>query len=257
MRLPMNAGIQQHQTEPADFKALIERPGGKRKGGARKRGAHHLPRIVIAGNADERQLQRCQQTLEMVIFFGRGRIGKIARDHHQVGPWYKFVQGRHTALECRRGIDLSIGQRSRRLDVQVGNLGNENGCLRHRVVQFSGGRRRTASGAIKSPTRSPTAARTVFGASTVRSLPDAPLTTNRCRSPIKLTLSMVPESGAPPSSTTPMVSGRIMATAAGRFSSPPIGCRPPGSTRSPFSTGDSMMLAAPTNSATKRFLGLK
>ena len=37
----------------------------------------------------------------------------------------------------------------------------------------------------------------VFGASTLRDLPDAPLTTSRCRSPMKLTLSMVPVSGAP------------------------------------------------------------
>jgi len=57
------------------------------------------------------------------------------------------------------------------------------------------GGRRTA---IESPIRSPAWARTVFGASTVRSLWDAPLTIMRCLSPMKLTLSIIPESGAPP-----------------------------------------------------------
>ena len=38
---------------------------------------------------------------------------------------------------------------------------------------------------------------------------------------------------------------------------PQLGCLPPGSTRQPFSTADSMMLAAPMNSATKRLRGVK
>ena len=72
-----------------------------------------------------------------------------------------------------------------------------------------------ASGEIDSPIRSPALARTVFGASTVSNLFDAPLTTSRCRSPMKLTPSMVPESDALPADVTRMVSGRIIATAAG------------------------------------------
>src|SRR5258706_190565 len=73
------------------------------------------------------------------------------------------------------------------------------------INQFSGGNRRTASGAIKSPIRSPARALIVFGASTVRYLSDAPLTTIRCLSPIKLMLSMVPESGALADSTIRIV----------------------------------------------------
>jgi len=49
----------------------------------------------------------------------------------------------------------------------------------------------------------------------VSNLLDAPLTTSRCLSPIKLTLSMVPESDPLPAGVTRMVSGRIIATAAG------------------------------------------
>ena len=70
-----------------------------------------------------------------------------------------------------------------------------------------------ACGAIESPIRSPALAWTVFGASTVSGLSDAPLTMIRCRSPTKLTLSTIPQSGALPASTIPIVSGRIIATA--------------------------------------------
>src|SRR5260221_579762 len=62
--------------------------------------------------------------------------------------------------------------------------------------------------------------------------------TMRCRSPMKLTLSISPERGALPASTTRMVSGRIMATAAEMFASPPIGCRPPGNVRQRNQLGD-------------------
>jgi hypothetical protein len=43
------------------------------------------------------------------------------------------------------------------------------------LLQFFGGKSLTASGAIKSPIRSPARAVIVFGASTIRNLPEAAL----------------------------------------------------------------------------------
>src|SRR5258708_25612060 len=163
----------------------------------------------------------------MFVFLSRRRIDQIARDHYEVGLWCECVQRSNAALKGTCRIDASVSEHARRFNVQIGNLRDENGFWRHRAVQFSGGNRRTASGAIKSPIRSPALAVMVFGASTVRNLSDAPLTTMRCLSPMKLTLSMAPESGALPASTTLIVSGRIMARAAGRLSSPPLRFRPP------------------------------
>src|SRR5580704_4012556 len=257
MRFAVDAGIQQQQVEPADFDALIERPGWRRVGRGWKRGAHQLAGIVIAGNAGEGQLQRRQQALQMLIFLRHRRIGQIAGDHHEVGPWPERVQRRHASHQRGCRVDAAVSQRSRRLDVQVGNLRDQDWLLRHQRSQFSGGNSLTASGAIESPTRSPALARTVFGASTVSNFADAPETMMRCRSPMKLTLSIIPASGAPSASTMRMVSGRIMAMAAGTLASPPTGCRPPGSTRWPASSGASMILAAPMNSATKRFFDAK
>ena len=99
--------------------------------------AHVFARIVIAGNADKRQIQRRQQPLEVFIFLGRRRIGEIAGNHDKIGPRLEFVQRGHAALKRLRGIDASVGERTRRLDMQVGNLRYENGLKRHLCSIFS------------------------------------------------------------------------------------------------------------------------
>ena len=133
MGFARHARIQQHQIEPGDFNALVERSGRKGIAGGRECGAHQLAGIVVAGNAGEGQFERRQQALEILVFLGRRRIRQIARDHHEVGPWPECVQRRNTALQRGRGIDPAVGERSRRLDVQVGNLGDVNWFFRHRA----------------------------------------------------------------------------------------------------------------------------
>ena len=155
MRLSVYAGIQQQQIEPGDLDLLVERPGCEGIGSGRKRGAHQLARVMIAGNTGKRKLERRQQPLEILIFLGRRRVRQIARDHHEIGCRIKLVQCRNAAFQRLRCIDLAIGKRSRRLDVQIGNLGNMYRFWRHRPSQFSGGNRRTASGEIDNPIRSP------------------------------------------------------------------------------------------------------
>src|ERR1700689_5176658 len=218
MWFAVDAGIQQQQVEPGDFDALIERPGWRRVGRRWKRRAHQLARIVIAGNAGEGQLQRRQQALQMLIFLRHRRIGQIAGDHHEIGPWPERVQRSHASHQRGWRVVAPIGQGSRGFDVQVGNLRDQDWLVRHQCS--SGGSNLTASGAIESPTRSPALARTVFGASTVSNFTDTPETMMRCRSPMKLTLSIIPASAAPSASTMRMVSGRIMAMAAGTLESP-------------------------------------
>src|ERR1700737_307974 len=213
-----------------------------------KGGAHQLAGVVIAGNAGERELQRRKQPLEIVVFLPIRRIGEIARDHDEIGCRSESIQRCDTAFQRFRGIDLAVGQRARRLDMQVGYLGDGDGFRCHRY-KSSSGNRRTASGAIDRPTRSPALACTVLVTSTASGFLGNPLTINRCRSPLKLTLSTVPLRAVPPASARWIDSGRTMATATARLTWLVIGCRPPGSTRHPFSTEASMMLAAPMNSA--------
>ena len=113
MRSAGYARIQQHEIEPADFNALIERSGGKGIGDPRKCGAHQLARVVIAGNADKRQLQRRQQALEIFILLSHRRIGQIARDYDEVGLWRECIQGRYAAFKRACRVDASVSRHAR------------------------------------------------------------------------------------------------------------------------------------------------
>src|SRR6185437_1776328 len=153
----------------------------------------------------------------MRVFRCIRRVDEITRNHHEIEPRLERIQGRHAVLERFGRIDAAVGQLPRRLDVQVGNLRDANLLGRHRISQSSGGKRRTASGAIARPTRSPTLTCARLGASTVNGLLEAPLTTRRCFSPLKATLSITPVSAASFASTSLIASGRTIATAAARL----------------------------------------
>src|SRR6516225_20808 len=108
MRHAWHAGIEQYQVELAKRDELIER--SRRKGivGTRKRGAHHLARVVIAGNAGKPQLQWYQQTRKMSILFDIRRIGEVARDHHKVRRRIELIQAYHAALQRLGSIDVAV-----------------------------------------------------------------------------------------------------------------------------------------------------
>ena len=81
---------------------------------------------MIAGNAAERKFKRRQQPLEILILLSRRRVRQISGDHHKIGRRIEFVQCCDTTFERLGGIDPAIGERSRWLDMQVGNLRNLN-----------------------------------------------------------------------------------------------------------------------------------
>src|SRR6185312_14302594 len=255
MRLTRNAGIQQQKAERTYFDLLVECAGRQGIRSLRERRAHQLAAVVIAGNGGKGKLQRREQAPQMVIFLRIWSVGEIARDHHEIRRRRERIQRRHAMLQRLGSVDAAVGELARRLPLQVGNLGNAK--LSHRRRQSSSGNRRTASGRIDRPTRSPVLACTVLDASIVSGLSATPLTTRRWRSPLKATLSTVPANAAAPASTKRMDSGRTIAIATARLTSLVIGCRPPGNSRCPFSTDASMMLAAPMKPATKRLRGVK
>jgi hypothetical protein len=88
----------------------------------RKRAANERAVVVIAGNDRERQLQRSEQAPQMLVFLRRRRVDQIARADHQLRPRPQAIELDDAALECGGGVDPAIGELSRRLDVQVGNL---------------------------------------------------------------------------------------------------------------------------------------
>src|SRR5262249_25428676 len=131
----------------------------------------------------------------------------------EVRPWREAVEFRDAARERLLGVDLAIGERARRLDVQIGDLRDRDRARGHRRVhECSPGSRRMTSGSIPRPIRSPALTVIALDASTRIGLAAAPLTVSRWRSPMKLTASTWPVSVAPSGAVTVIASGRIIAT---------------------------------------------
>jgi hypothetical protein len=109
VRLSWYAGIEQQQVKPVELDLSIQRPRWQGIAGERKCGPHQFARIVVAGNAGKRQLERRQQPLQIIVFRRQRRIRKIARDHHEIGRRFEFIQSCDAALKRFRGIDAAIG----------------------------------------------------------------------------------------------------------------------------------------------------
>src|SRR5262249_16779062 len=146
---------------------------------------------MIARNGRKRQPHGRQQALQVLIFLRRRGVHQIAGYHHEVGRRGKLIERCDAPLKRLCRIDATIGERARLLDVEVRDVRYADGLVRH--FESSGGNSRTASGATSNPIRSPGFTCTVFGASTLSGRSETPPTVIRCRSPVKLTLSMTPD----------------------------------------------------------------
>src|SRR6266545_1000939 len=98
----------------------------------------------------------------MRVFLLAPAIDEIARDDDELRPWPKSIDIGDAARQRRRGVDLPVGELARRLDVQIGNLRDQQ----RRAHALSSGSTRMRAGSTRRPTQSPGAARTVLGAST-------------------------------------------------------------------------------------------
>ncbi len=169
MRRAGHAGIEKQHIEAADGMDGIERAVRLRIAETGKCPAHQRAVVVVTGDGDEGDLQRRKQRLQVFVFFLGWGVAKIAGDHHQIGPRRKAIEFRNAAGQRRRGIDAAIGKRPRLLDVQVGNLGDED-----RAVHWPSGNRRIAAGSTANPTRSPALTASEFGTSTRIAVAAAP-----------------------------------------------------------------------------------
>src|ERR1700730_6120014 len=249
-----DARINQHEVKRPDRERKIERARRLGIGLSRKRSAHKRARVVVAGNDRDRNFERHEQTVEVLVLVFGGRIDQIAGNNHDLRPRTQAIELRNATRERRRGIDFAVGQRARSLDMQVGDLGHEEGGGRDRR---SPGSSRTASGSIARPTRSPTLTSVEFATLSTSGRSAAPVTISRARSPTKLTASTRPQRAARSGGTIAIASGRTIAVTAPAGAPFPSFMRPPGSFSSPFSMLASRMFAAPTNSATNRLCGEK
>src|SRR6185437_1693606 len=209
---------------------------------------------MVARNRSERDFQWREQGQQMIVFLFCGRIDEVTGYHYEVRAWRKAVESLDAACKRRRSIDFSVGPNARALDVQIGNLRDED---RPPLQGQSPGSRRIAFGSTDRPTRSPVLTSSKFGASTISALPAAPLTVSRCRSPVKLTLSTRPARPARWGATIAIDSGRIIAIAVPAEVPFIIGSFPPGNFSIPPPHSPSTTFAAPMNSATKRLTGAK
>src|ERR1700676_5116251 len=152
----------------------------------RQGSAHQRAIVVIAGNCGKGNFERRKQPDEMIVFLLQRRIYQIAGNHDEVGTRRKPVEFLDAARQRGGGIDMPISEQARRLDVQVGNLCDQQ---RPRAHDAAPGSKRIAPGSTAKPTRSPAAMAIEFGTSTMIALPAAPLIDARWRSPTKLMLS--------------------------------------------------------------------
>ena len=89
--------------------------------------AQGIARIVVAGNEMDRHGQRRQQLPEKCVFLDRAAIDQVAGGEHDVGPGIERVHVRHCPFEEARRVDALVEQLARRLDVHVGDLGDQHG----------------------------------------------------------------------------------------------------------------------------------
>src|SRR4051794_31619460 len=142
----------------------------------------------------------------MFIFFCIRGVDEVAGDHHKLRPRVQAIQFDDAAVQRSRGVDFSVGKFAWLLDMQIGNLRDENG----RPHGLSGNSR-IAEGSIASPTRSPTFTTGMFGTSAMIGRSATPPIVNRWRSPTKLTPVTSPTRVAPSGATMRIDSGRIIA----------------------------------------------
>src|SRR5690242_20244479 len=253
MRFARHARVEQDEIERTDRVQRIERPGRLRVTALGQRCAHQLAAVVIAGNGGKTNLERREEPVEMLVLLGHRRIGKVTGYHHELWSRPEGIERGDASRKRGRSVDLAIGQHARTLDMQIGNLGDQEG--RAHASPF--GKSRIAEGSTESPTRSPAFTINVFGTSTIIVRSAAPLTLRRWRSPTKLTLVTSPVRLAFPAATMAIDSGRTMASAGPSTLVFSIASRPPRKVSVPELLTPSRMLAAPTNSATKRLAGAK
>ena len=125
--LTRHGGIQQQQHEPAHLDADIGRPGQLGKRLIRKCAAELPALVVVPWNCHKRQLERFQQRPQVRIFLLEPAIDEIAADHHEGRARPKGVEMRDAALERRRGVDHLVGALVGPLDMQVGDLRDQEG----------------------------------------------------------------------------------------------------------------------------------
>ncbi len=67
----------------------------------------------------------------MGVFLRHGRVCEIARNHHEIWARLEIIQRCDATLQRSGRVNLSVSKRSGRLDMQVGNLRDEEWLLRH------------------------------------------------------------------------------------------------------------------------------
>src|SRR5262249_28070453 len=145
----------------------------------------------------------------MLVFLGRAAVDEIAGADDQRRPGIEPVELRDTALQRARGVDNTVRLFTDRLDVQVGNLRDQQRFAGHAAVSSMSSR--TAEGSTRRPIRSPDFMAAVFTVSTTSGRSMASTTVIRWRSPTKRTTSTRPQMCDCSSGTMDMVSGLIIA----------------------------------------------
>src|SRR5262249_26916980 len=215
--------------------------------------------VMVARYRSEGYLERGEQLQQMLVSRLRRCVDEVAGNHHEIGPWREAVELLDATRQSRRGVDPPIGAHADRFDVEIRDLRDEDPLRRTlRGHRLSPGSRRTASGSTASPTRSPVLSGSEFGTSTMIAFAAMPPIAARRRSPAKRPAATCPHSAAPSAAPILIDSGRIITTTGSLpLPSPAAASLPPRNTSDPSRYSASTILAAPTNSATKRLEGAK
>jgi hypothetical protein len=88
--------------------------------------AHRLAIIVVAGDCEDGVRERREKVEEMRVFLLRALVRQVAGDEDDVRPLGQAADLDNAALERGRRVRPSIGEPPARLDVEIGNLGNQH-----------------------------------------------------------------------------------------------------------------------------------
>ena len=83
--------------------------------------------VVVAGNGEERDVERAQQAEQPLILLGMAGIHEVAGRQDHVGAGAERQDGGDGVLQERRGVDLPVSEAAGRLDVGVGDLDDDHG----------------------------------------------------------------------------------------------------------------------------------
>src|SRR5271170_5829832 len=121
---------------------------------------------MITRNHRKWNLERRKQAGKMIVGALRRHVHEIAGDHQVIRAWLEAVDRVDASCERRGGVDVAIREFARRLDVQVGNLRDQDAPA-HEAPH---GSNRISAGSTARPTRSPALIAIEFGTSTMIAL---------------------------------------------------------------------------------------